>query len=90
MSDDPFLARLLRFTTGLRAGGSSLRHEVLATYWTHSGNALFAFCRDGLLLDPEGSPRFIPFVEIKDAGYYNREMVERAKRMKGGAQPSRC
>jgi len=48
---------------------------------------LFAFCRDGLLLDPEGSQRFIPFVEIADAGYYNREMVERAKRMKRGSTP---
>ena len=87
MSDDPFLARLLRFWTGLRAGGSSLRHEVLATYWTQRGNALFAFCRNGLLMDPEGSARFIPFVDIEDAGYYNQEMVERAKRMGAGGAP---
>ena len=84
MNDDPVLAFLLRHENGLRAGGFSAYHEVLATYWTRSENALFAFCRDGLLLDPEGVQRFIPFVEIADAGYYNREMVERAKRNKLG------
>ncbi len=87
MSDDPVLARMLRFKSGLRAGGSSRHHEVLATYWTRSGDTLFAFCRDGLLLDPEGAQRFIRFVEIADAGYYNREMVERAKRMRVGSVP---
>lgn len=87
MRDDPFLPRMLRANSGLRAGGSSPHYDVLATYWTRSENALFAFCRDGLLLDPEGSQRFIPFVEIADAGYYNREMVERAKRMKRGSTP---
>jgi len=87
MSDDPVLARMLRFKTGLRAGGSSPHYEVLATYWTRSEKALFAFCRDGLLLDPEGLQRFIPFVEIADAGYYNRDMVERAKRMRLGSTP---
>lgn len=87
MSDDPVLARMLRFKSGLREGGSSRQHEVLATYWTRGEHALFAFCRDGLLLDPKGVPRFIPFVEIADAGYYDREMVERAKRMRLGGAP---
>jgi hypothetical protein len=87
MNDDPVQARMLRFKSGLREGGSSPQYEVLATYWTRGEDALFAFCRDGLLLDPEGAPRFIPFVEIADAGYYNRAMVERAKRMKLGGSP---
>lgn len=87
MSDDPVLARMLRFESGLREGGSSRQHEVLATYWTRGEDALFAFCRNGLLVDPDGVPRFIPFVEIADAGYYNREMVERAKRMRLGGAP---
>jgi hypothetical protein len=87
MSDDPVLARMLRFKSGLREGGSSQQYEVLATYWTRHDDALFAFCRDGLLLDPEGAPRFIPFVEIAEAGYYNREMAERAKRMRLGSTP---
>ena len=87
MSDDPVLARMLRLKSGLRQGGSSRQHEVLATYWTRGGHPLFAFCRDGLLLDPEGAQRFIPFIEIADAGYYNREMVERAKRIRLGSVP---
>ena len=87
MIDDPVLARMLRFESGLRAGGSSRHHEVLATYWTRGEKALFAFCRDGLLLDPDGAQRFVPFVEVADAGYYNREMVERAKRMRQGHVP---
>jgi len=66
---------MLRHETGLRAGGVSADHDVLATYWTREGDAPFAFCRDGLLLDPYGAARFISFVEIEDAGYYNQEMM---------------
>ncbi|WP_294121245.1 hypothetical protein [Sphingomonas sp.] len=79
MNDDPVLARLLRHPTGLKAGGLTSQHEVLATYHTHSGETPFAICRDGLLLNPSADARFVPFVEIEDAGYYNHEMVRRAK-----------
>ena len=86
---DPMLARLLRHRTGLQAGGFHPEHEVLATYHTRSGGRPFAICRHGLLLDPSGEPRFVSFAEIEDAGYYNRDMVERAKEAKasGVSQP---
>lgn len=86
---DPVLARLLRHRTGLKAGGHSSSHAVLATYHTHSGDTPFAICRDGLLLDPSNDARFVPFAEIEDAGYYNREMVKRAKeaRSSGSSEP---
>ena len=42
----------------------------------------FAICRDGLLLNPATEGRFVPYVEIEDAGYYHEEMVRRAKEAK--------
>ena len=83
------LARLLRYPTGLQAGGSHPQHEVLATYHTRSGGRPFAICRHGLLLDPNDKPRFVRFAEIEDAGYHNHDMVKRAKeaRASGVSQP---
>jgi len=73
----------------LKAGGQSGSHEVLATYHAHSGDTPFAICRDGLLLNPDNDARFVPFAEIEDAGYYNHEMVRRAKgaRRSGASEP---
>jgi hypothetical protein len=82
--DDPVVARLLRQPTGLKAGGLPSAHEVLATYWMSAGTASFAFCRHGLLLNPGGQERYIPFLEIEDAGYYNRELIGRAKAARTG------
>ena len=86
---DPVLARLLRHRTGLRAGGPIGQRDILATYHTHSGETPFAICRDGLLLNPGAGDRFVPFVEIEDAGYYNREMIMRGKeaRRSGVSEP---
>lgn len=86
---DPVVARLLRYQTGLKARGQSGEHEVLATYYTQSGAAPFAICRDGLLLGPDDGARFVPFAEIEDAGYYNVEMVRRAQdaRRTGASEP---
>ena len=80
---DAFTAHLFRHPTALCRGGEVPGHEVLATYRTRSDGAPFAFCRDGLLVDPEAAPRHIPFGDIDDAGYYNRTSVERAKRARG-------
>lgn len=80
---DPFIAHLFRYATALCRGGDVPGYEVLATYRTKAGEAPFAFCRDGLLIDLEGEARYIPFVDIDDAGYHNRAMVERAKRAAG-------
>ena len=74
------IAHLLRWPTRLREGGDHPEYEVLATYWTEPGVAAFAFCRHGLLLNPGGDERYIVFADIEDGGYYNREMVERAKK----------
>lgn len=79
LHDDPVIARLLGSDTGMTAGHDWPPHEALTTYWTETGKALFAFCRDGILLDPVGEARFLPFTEIADAGYYNRDMIMRAK-----------
>ncbi len=76
---DPMLARLLRYPSGLRAGGFNPEHEVLATYYTRSGDRPFAICREGVLVDQGNHPRFVRYAEIEDAGYYSREMVSRAK-----------
>ena len=88
-ADDPMLARLLRQPTGLRAGGLHDQYQVIATYHNRSGEMPFAICRDGLLLNPATEGRFVPYVEIEDAGYYHEEMVRRAKEAKasGVSQP---
>ena len=83
--DDPVVARLLRNRTGLRKGGSSAEHEVLATYWSRTGDRPFAICRHGLLIRPDADARYVPFVDVEDAGYHNIEMVRRAKSAKGQA-----
>jgi len=80
---DPFVRRLFRQPSGLRPGGVGGEHEALATYHTNSGEPPFAICRDGLLLAPQSNARFVPFVEIENAGYYgNGEMVQRLKTAK--------
>ena len=86
--EDPVTARLLRHRSNLRQGGLASDHEVLATYWATAGIPVFAFCRHGLLLSPGKRERYIPFIEIEDAGYHNREMIERAKgaRISGSSQ----
>ena len=85
---DPVVRRLLRHKTGLRAGGLPSPHDVLATYYTGEGKSAFAFCRHGLLLHPGVAERYIPFVDIEDAGYYNREMIERAKAARLSGEPA--
>ncbi len=77
--EDPVVAKLLRTTSGLRAGGTSDHHEVLVTYCTHEGDQPFAFTRHGLLIDPAGSARYIPFAEIQDTSYYDAAMLLHAK-----------
>ena len=84
-----FVGRLLRWPSGLRKGGNSAGREVLATYWTDQGERPFAFCIDGLLVDPEGRPRFIPFGEIDDAGYHNLEQLRETKRVASAGEPLR-
>jgi hypothetical protein len=79
--EHPFVGRLLRIPSGLRKGGHSAGYEVLATYWTEQGDKPFAFCLDGLLVDPEGAARFIRFDEIEDSGYYNVEQLRETKRI---------
>ncbi|MEO7688098.1 MAG: hypothetical protein ABIS51_02350 [Sphingomonas sp.] len=76
---DPVVARLLRWSSGLRAGGN-VAHDVLVTYLSEQGTRPFAFCRDGLLLDPDGEARFVRFVEIEDTGKFDRIMLEKEKR----------
>lgn len=83
---DAFAAHLFRYPTALCRGGAVPGHEVLATYRTRSGGAPFAFCRDGLLIDPETAPRHISFADIDDPGYYNRTSIERAKRARGAGE----
>jgi hypothetical protein len=86
---DPVVSWLLRYQTQLREGGLPSEHEVLATYWSSQGKAVFAFCRHGLLLRPGADERYFPYAEIADAGYYDREMILRAKAAKvaGGSRP---
>lgn len=81
-TDDPVVKRLLRYGTSLRASEDRGQHDLLAAYHTRSGDIPFAFCRQGLLLNPGPHERFVPYVEVEDAGYYNLEMVERARAAK--------
>jgi hypothetical protein len=85
--EHPFVGRLLRWPSGLRKGGNSAGHEVLATYWTTRGDRSFAFCSDGLLIDPEGMARFIPFAEIEDAGHDDVELLREVKRKRQEGEP---
>ncbi len=62
---------------------------MLATYRLRSGETPFALCRDGILLEPGGSERFIPYEQISDGGYYNLQNIRRAKaaRPSGTSEP---
>ena len=82
--EDPVVAKLFRYPSGLRKGGDSDDHEVLATYWTIEGSRPFAFCRNGLLIDPDGSPRFIPFAEIEDTSYHDGGLLRETKSVRRG------
>jgi hypothetical protein len=84
IDDDPVVRRLLRYKTGLVAGGLAPGYDVLATYVSVTGVPIFAFCRHGLLLNPGPDERYVPFVDVDDAGYYNREMIERAIAARAG------
>lgn len=87
--EHPLVGRLLRIPSGLRKGGHSDGYEVLATYWTEQGDRPFAFCLDGLLVDPEGVARFIPFGEIEGAGYHDIEQLRETKRLAQAGEPLR-
>lgn len=87
-NSDPLVRRLFRYPSGLRPDGVSEKHEVLATYHSPSGETPFAICRDGLLLNPGADARFVPYVEVEDAGYYdNGQMLQRAKTARGRRAP---
>ena len=83
---DPFVKRLLRHTTGLRLRASSDDHRVVVVYCSASGNRPFAIGREGLLLDPDGAARFIPYTEIEHGGYYELEALKREKATLGPVQ----
>ena len=79
MTDDPVVRRLLRYAAGLRAGGEPGEHDVLATYITTDGREAFAFCRRGLLIDPCGDKRFIPFGDVDEEKLMTMDMLLAAK-----------
>lgn len=79
ISADAYLKQLLKYPSGLRAGGSGSGPEVVASYWDAEGRRVFAFCSDGLLIDPDGRARFIPFAEIQDTGRFDVEPLRREK-----------
>lgn len=79
---DPFVARLLRIPSGLRAGGRDHgNHAVLAIYHHHEGSYPFAICRNGLLIDPEGQAKFVPFHGIDNASSHDIELLRHEKSM---------
>jgi len=78
-ADDPVVAKMFRYPSGLRRGGVSAGHEVLATYHMATGERPFAICRDGILVEPETAARFIRFVDIDDTGYYAAEKLNQSK-----------
>jgi hypothetical protein len=82
---DPVVARLLRVPTGLRAGGVFGTYEALASYWNERGGCPFAFCRDGLLIDPQGEARFVRFLDIEDSSYWDKDLLlgEKRARIRG-------
>ena len=82
LEDHPFLARLLRECPTLRRAEDLGSHRVLATYWLSDGRCPFAFCVEGLLIDPAHEARFVAFSEIEDSGYYNVELLKRSKHAK--------
>ena len=76
---DPFVKRLLRHTTGLRLRAQSDDERVVVVYCGTSGHRPFAIGREGLLIDPDGEARFIPFTDIEHSGYYGAETLMREK-----------
>ncbi len=79
------LGRLLRTESGLRAGGVS--DAVLATYHHENGSRPFAFRRDGLVIDPEGAARFVPFIDIRDTSLHARELLRADKQARQDGAP---
>jgi hypothetical protein len=84
---DVIVARLLRVSSGLRAGGGADGHEVLVTYHGEQGDRPFAICRDGILIEPEGSARLVPFLDIEDTSYFDRPSLEGEKEARRYGHP---
>src|SRR5688572_29716126 len=76
---DPFVRRLLRHTTGLRMRAQSDDERIVVVYCRTSGHRPFAIGREGLVIDPDGDARFIPFTDIEHSGYYGVETLRREK-----------
>ena len=63
-------SRLSRGTSvGLRVEDEIGPDEIVAIYRDDDGNKVFAFCLDGLIVDPNGRARFIPFRRIVETSY---------------------
>ena len=76
---DPFVKRLLRHTTGLRLRDPSDDERIVVVYCSASGHRPFAIGREGLLIDPDGTARFIPFGDIECGGYYEVDALVQEK-----------
>jgi hypothetical protein len=71
---DPIIAKTIRETTGLTAGGSVAGYDVLATYCSATAGEVFALCRDGLLLRQDRGWRYVANEDIEDVALPIREV----------------
>ena len=53
--------------------------EIVANYQDDAGRRVLAFCLDGLMIDPDGSSRFIPFQQIRRTDYHDIEALKSEK-----------
>jgi len=64
---------------------------VLATYFHDEDGHPFAICRDGLLIDPDDSARYISFHEIESASLHDGKLLlseKDTKRVAGSVGPT--
>lgn len=77
---EAFRARLLRHVTTLLPEPDLGEFEAVASYVAEDGRRIFAFCLNGLLIDPDGDSRFIPFAQISATDYYDDQRLRTEKR----------
>jgi hypothetical protein len=76
---DRYLNSLLEIPSGLREDVDAFDPRIVASYRTPAGTRSFAFCRDGLLIEPDSSRRYIAFGDIADTGLHDTEVLAEFK-----------
>ncbi len=67
---EAFQARLARLAPDMVIEPAPGEFGAIATYEESNGRRIFSFCLDGLLIDPDGEARYVPYTEILKTSYH--------------------